>query len=195
MPSSTIDTGQLARLLDITPRHVQRLTIDGVLTRAVDSDGTALRGRYTLLSIRDYCRYIRSQNRVDNESQSTWDALKNKRLAVETEISSLRLKEQKGQLHQARHIEFIWTNMLTYFKQRMISIPSKVARRCVGKNFRQIYDIVSTEIELGLRELSAYNKSMFEEKRGEYLSAQGADVEGVNGATENTTTETDSSDD
>jgi hypothetical protein len=194
MPSSTIDTGQLARLLDITPRHVQRLTIDGVLTRAADADGTLLRGRYTLLSIRDYCRYIRSQNRVDNESQSTWDALKNKRLAVETELASLRLKEQKGQLHQARHIEFIWTNMLTYFKQRMISIPSKVARRCVGKNFRQIYDIVSTEIELGLRELSAYSRTMFEEKRNEYLSAQGADVEGVNGETETATTKPDSDD-
>src|SRR5262252_1866490 len=99
--SSTIDTGQLARLLDISPRHVQRLTIEGILTRAVDEDGSPLRGRYTLLSIRDYCRYIRSQNRPDNESQSTWDALKNKRLAVETELASLRLKEQKGQLHQA----------------------------------------------------------------------------------------------
>jgi hypothetical protein len=51
-----IDTSQLAKLCDTSPRWIQKLTTDGILQRARDADGAELRGRYNLLAIRDYCR-------------------------------------------------------------------------------------------------------------------------------------------
>ena len=175
-----IDTSQLAKLVDTTPRWIQKLTNDGVLNRARDADGQELRGRYNLLAVRDYCRYLRSLARLDDASEARYQALRNEKMAAESEMARLHLLEYKGELHQARDIEFIMNNMLTYFKQRVLSIPSRVARLCVGKSFREIYDLLSTEIELALRELSGYDRSRFAAQRAEYLEAQGIDLDSLN---------------
>src|SRR6516162_5921823 len=171
-----IDTSQLAKLCDTSPRWIQKLTNDGILQRARDADGAELRGRYNLLAIRDYCRYLKSLARLDDASEARWLALRNEKLAAETEMAHMNLAERKGQLHDARDVEFIMNNMLTYFKQRVLSIPSRVARLCVGKTFREIFDLLSTEIELALRELSGYDRSRFAAQRAEYLKAQGVDL-------------------
>ena len=155
---------------------MRKLTSDGVLTRARDAEGEELRGRYNLLAVRDYCRYLRSLARLDDASEARHLALKNEKLAAETEMAHMNLAERKGQLHDARDVEFIMNNMLTYFKQRVLSIPSRVARLCVGKTFREIFDLLSTEIELALRELSGYDRSRFAAQRAEYLKAQGVDL-------------------
>jgi phage terminase Nu1 subunit (DNA packaging protein) len=177
---SLLDTTQLAKLLDISPRWVQKLTNDGVLTRARDANGDELRGRYNLLSIRDYCRWLRSQARLDDTSEQRYLGLRNEKMAAESEMTRLRLLEYKGELHHARDVEFIMNNMLTYFKQRILSIPARVARLCVGKSFREIYDLIMTEIELALRELSGYDRSMFAAQRQSYLEAQGVDLDSLN---------------
>jgi phage terminase Nu1 subunit (DNA packaging protein) len=176
-----LDTSQLAKLVDVTPRWIKKLTQDGVLTRARDADGSELRGRYNLLAVRDYCRYLRSAARLDDASEARWQALRNEKMAAEGEMSRLRLQEYKGDLHHARDVEFIMNNMMTYFKQRVLSIPSRVARLCVGKNFRQIYDLLAGEIELCLRELSGYDRSRFAAQRQEYLESQGVDLDSLNG--------------
>src|SRR5215471_17968812 len=126
-----IDTTQLAKLLDTSPRWVQKLTQDGVINRARDADGEELRGRYNLLAVRDYCRYLRSLARLDDASEARWHALRNEKMAADTEMAHLNLAERKGQLHDARDVEFIMNNMLTYFKQGVLSIPSRVTRLCV----------------------------------------------------------------
>jgi phage terminase Nu1 subunit (DNA packaging protein) len=179
-----LDTTQLSKLLDITPSWVRKLTNEGVLTRARDADGKELQGRYNLLAVRDYCRYLRSVAKLDDASQSRYSALRNEKLAAESERTQLELREYKGELHSARDIEFIMNNMLTYFKQRVLSIPSRVARVCVGKSFRQIYDLIMTEIELALRELSGYDRSQFAAQRDSFLQAQGVDLDSLNGEDE-----------
>ena len=171
-----IDTSQLAKLVDTSPRWIQKLTNDGILNRARDADGAEIRGRYNLLAIRDYCRYLKSLARLDDASEARYQALRNEKMAAETELTQMNLAERKGELHDARDVEFIMNNMLTYFKQRVLSIPSRVARLCVGKSFREIFDLLSTEIELALRELSGYDRSRFAAQRAEYLKAQGVDL-------------------
>ena len=179
-PSQNLDTTQLAKLCDTSPRWIQKLTQDGILQRARDADGNELRGRYNLLAIRDYCRYLKSLARLDDASEARHQALRNEKLAAEAEMAHLNLAERKGELHNARDVEFIMNNMLTYFKQRVLSIPSRVARLCVGKSFREIFDLLSTEIELALRELSSYDRSRFAAQRAEYLEAQGIDLDSLN---------------
>jgi len=170
-----LHTSQLAKLVDVTPRWIKKLTQDGLLQRARDADGEELRGRYNLLAVSDYCRYLRSLARLDDASEARWHALRNEKMAAETEMAHMSLAERKGQLHNARDVEFIMNNMLTYFKQRVLSIPGRVARLCVGKRFREIFDLLSTEIELALRELCGYERSRFAKQRAEYLEAQGVE--------------------
>jgi len=45
-----------------------------------------------------------------------------------------------------------------------------------GEDFREIFDLLSTEIELALRELPRYDRSRFAAERAEYLEAQCVDL-------------------
>jgi hypothetical protein len=188
--AQNLDTTTLAKLLDITPRHVRNLTNDGVLSRARDEDGNEIAGRYNLLSVRDYCRYLKGLSKLDDASQSRWTALRNQRLSNEVEMSNLRLRQYKGQLHEASDVEFVMTNMLTFFKQRVLAIPSRIARKLVGlKKFSEIYDVIMGEIVLCLRELSGYDPQMFAQQTAARLAEQGVDLSALNGK-ENSAAET-----
>lgn len=179
--SPTLTTTDLARVIDRTPAWVRKLTSDGVIQRARDADGNEIMGRYTLLAVRDYCRWMHSAQRLDQASEMRRNALRNEKLAAENELVQLRLQEVRAELHQGRHIEFIWTNMLTHFKQRILAIPARTARRCVGKKFREIFKILTEEIHLALQELSEYSRAMFAEQREAYLKSQGVDLKALNG--------------
>jgi phage terminase Nu1 subunit (DNA packaging protein) len=187
MAQTTLETSQLARLIDVTPRYVRKLTAEGVISRAVDGDGRELMGRYSLLAIRDYCRWLRAKMKLEDTSESRRAELQNIKLAAESELAQLKLKEYKGALHHARHIEFIWTSVLTRFKARLLALPSRVARLCVGKKFREILDIITREIELVLRELSRYDPTAFKKQRDEFLETEGIDLSSLNGESEKRT--------
>jgi phage terminase Nu1 subunit (DNA packaging protein) len=179
----TIDKGQLAQLLDITPRHVQRLTADGILTRARDVDGKELLGRYELIAnVRSYIKFLRMQARLDDASESKYIMLRNNKMAADSETATLKLAIFKNTLHKADDVEFILTNMFTAMKSRLLAIPSRVTRLVIGQtNFQVIYDLIYGEIELGLRELSEYHPDMFRRQNDAYLASQGADPTLVNG--------------
>jgi phage terminase Nu1 subunit (DNA packaging protein) len=177
MATPTVDTAQLARLFDVNPRTIRRLTNDAVLVRARDDEGQELRGRYELLiNVRSYCKHLRDQNRLDDTSETKYAMLRNQKMAADAQMSDLKLAEYKGELHRSPDVEFIMTNMLTAFKQRALAIPSRTARTLVGiTNYQTIYERLYGEIELMLRELSSYDRSMFTARRQEYLEAQGID--------------------
>jgi phage terminase Nu1 subunit (DNA packaging protein) len=181
--ATTVDQSQLAKLLDITPRHVRRLVADGVLTRARDIDGKELYGRYELVaSVRAYIQYLRFQARLDDASESKYVMLRNSKMAAESETAELKLAIFKSTLHRADDVEFIMTNMFTAMKQRLLAVPARTTRLVVGQtNFQVIYDLITGEIELALRELSDYNPSMFARQNSAYLSSQGADPDRLNG--------------
>jgi phage terminase Nu1 subunit (DNA packaging protein) len=177
MATTSVDTNQLARLFDVTPRHIQRLTADGVLQRARDVDGTELRGRYELLlNVRAYVKYLRTQARLDDASESKYVQLRNQKMAAEAEQAELRLKLFKNTLHRAEDVEFTMTNMLTAFKSRILAIPSRVTRSLIGqRKFQVIYEILYQEIELALQELAGYDAAKFAQQSEAYLVSVGAD--------------------
>jgi phage terminase Nu1 subunit (DNA packaging protein) len=174
---TTLDTTQLAKLLLLTNRHVRRLTSDGVLIRARDETGSELRGRYELVeNIQAYIKYQREALRLDDASDSRGAQLKNQKLAAEAQIADIKLAQLRGEVHNSKDVEFVMTNMITYMKQHLLSIPSRVARLLVGAtSFQKIYDVISREIEVVLRELTDYNPEMFAPQNAEYLASIGAD--------------------
>jgi phage terminase Nu1 subunit (DNA packaging protein) len=178
----TVDTVQLAKFLDLTPQRVRQLTAEGVLFRAREIDGKELRGRYDLLdnNVR-YIRFLRQQNKLDDTGESEMRMLKRRRLAAEAEMAQLRWKQMRGNLHSAADVEFVMTQMITNFRQHVLAIPSRVARLCVGKKFREILTILMTEIHGVLRTLSGYDAKSFTHARDEYLRSQGIDEAGLNG--------------
>jgi phage terminase Nu1 subunit (DNA packaging protein) len=174
---TTIDKNQLAKLLDVTPRHIQRLTGDGILARARDVDGKELVGRYELVyNVRAYIQYLRTQARLDDASESKYVMLRNQKMAADSEMTELKLALFKNTLHRADDVEFILTNIFTAIKSRLLSIPARVTRLVLGQtNFQVIYDLIYAEIELVLRELAEPSPTMFARQNTAYLTSQGAD--------------------
>jgi phage terminase Nu1 subunit (DNA packaging protein) len=174
---TTLDGTQLAQWFDITPRHVQRLTADGILMRARDEDGHELRGRYEVAyNVRAYVIYLRGLAKMDDASESRYAHLRNEKMAAESQLSQIRLNEAKGLIHRSSDVEFVLSNMITAIKSRLLAIPARTARLLVGlTSFQKIYELISTEIELALNELSSYSPSMFFAQNDVYLVKQGAD--------------------
>ena len=171
----TADTTQLARFIDVTPRHVRRLQTEGVLTLARDESGQELRGRWDLYANNiAYIRYLRRRSELDDTSESQYIQLRNRRAAADAERAELELKLYKGQLHRSEDINFVLTNMLTAAKSRMLAIPSRVTRLILGMtDFQKIYDLIYKEIEAVLSELKDFNRKMFAVQNRAYLRAQG----------------------
>jgi hypothetical protein len=183
-----LDTSELARLVGTTPRHLARLTLEGVLKRARTTKGKEIRGRYPLEAVTAFCDYLRNRAKIAGASQGKWEELRNAKMAGENEIVQLRLSQMKGRLHDARDVEYVMTNMLTRFKARILAIPTRVARQCQGKKFKEIVVIIRKELELALRELADYDARLFE-GREQYLRDQPADTAAFNGDGQDASTE------
>lgn len=142
-----------------------------------------MRGRYELLvNVRAYIHHLRDQHRLDDTSETKYQLLRNQKMAADAQMSELKLHEYKGELHRSLDVRFIMTNMHTAFKSRALAIPSRVARQLVGlTDYNAIYAAINEEIEMLLRELSSYDRSMFQQQRQEYLEAQGVDPSILNG--------------
>jgi phage terminase Nu1 subunit (DNA packaging protein) len=179
----TLTTTDLARVIDVTPAYIRKLTADGIIQRARDVDGSELVGRYTLTAVRDYCRWVRAHKEGD-DGESRWRQLRNQRAEYEAERARLQVNEMKGKLHRAEDIDFVLTQLFTSIRQKLLALPSRVARRIEGKKFREILTIITTEIHTVLRELTKFDEAMVARKAEQYLKAQRA--EGENGTTEPT---------
>jgi phage terminase Nu1 subunit (DNA packaging protein) len=171
-----MDTNQMARLIDVTARHVRKLTVDGVLNRARNEMGDEIQGRYELVpNNHSYIHFLRKQGKLDEFSDAKRHMLGNRKMAADAEMAELRLLELKGNVHRSDDVEFLWTNKLTRIKARIQAIPSRTARQLVGKtDYREIHDILTDEVEQVLRECSGYSSAEFKDSAEIYLEEQGA---------------------
>lgn len=172
MPQPTVTREQLAKLFDITERHVNRLTLEGVLARAKDDNGATIRGRFPLLdNVRAYCKYLRTQARLDDASESKYVMLRNQRMACMGEEAALRLAVLKGKLHRAEDVEFVMTTRDSAIRARLLAMPSRVTRLLVGKTDpNEIRAILNAELFAILEELEAYDPRTFNERNEQYLA-------------------------
>lgn len=177
MAANHLGVEQLSLLLDLSPRHVARLTESGVLKRAVNAEGKVIKPlQYELISNnRSYIAYLREAARLDDAGQTLYTQLRNKKMGAEAEKATLDLKLYKQKLHKAEDIEFVLTTMFTSLKSRLLAIPSRVTRVLMGRTvFQEIYSIIYTEIELALRELSEYDPNAFARASEDHLAFSGA---------------------
>lgn len=180
-----LTTTELAQIIDRTPAMVRKLTADGVIRRARDDDGNEIMGRYNLLAIRDYIRHVHGRLKQGETGEQLRDALRNRSLLAQAELAEMEVKKRRGELIEVKHVEFVVTNILTYFKTRILALPSRISRQCVGKSFRQIFDIITREIETVLRELSTFSVADFTVKfareEEDYLAQHGVEKASLNG--------------
>ena len=146
-----VTSSELSKVLGITQRRVQQLEVEAVLVKTVD-------GKFELSkNIESY--YTWKLQPSSNANYDNEKALHEKAKREKAEMINAKVRRQ---LHDAKDIEQVMTNMLVNFRSKMLGLPSKIS----GKLVRQkSINIINHELEKAIKdalsELSEYDPAMF----------------------------------
>ena len=155
----TVTLSALSALFNLTDRRIRQLADEGVVVKHS-------RGKYDLFqSVQNYIRLIKSNSSVEKvKSDTDFDLDRERALheAVKREKSELSLAVMKGELHEAKDVEKVMTDMLTNFRGKILSLPSKLAPILMARDdVFIIQSIIEKEVHMTLYELSEYDPTMF----------------------------------
>jgi phage terminase Nu1 subunit (DNA packaging protein) len=168
----TYPTEVIAKALRLTPRRVRQLTAEGVFIRARDPEtGEFLRGRYDLFpTLHAYIRFLRD-GKLEDPDESNYVRARTRRMITEARLAELRYQTAVGKLHRCENVEFVFTQIFTGIRAKLLAIPSRTARLLIGKtDFGEIVSVLQAEVELALTELVAIDRSMFQSATEQYLA-------------------------
>ena len=152
----------LAKVLGISDRQIRNLYQEGIAKKNAA-------GRYLLVeSVREYIARLRVEvaskeprdNVFDNEIEDL-NTERAKHEHIKRQIAELKLYTIQGKLYEADKIELVMTNMLTNFKQKLLGVPAKMAKKLVGKTRVEINELLTDEMQDVLLELSDYDPEAF----------------------------------
>ncbi|WP_270501577.1 DNA-packaging protein [Clostridium butyricum] len=147
-----VNQKELATILGITSRRVRQLREEGFFSFAENGK------KYSL----EKCvqEYIEYKVKAETNSGTSIDVEREKaeHEQIKKNISKLKLRKLKKELHEASDVELFLSEMLINFRNRLLSIPSKVAVQILGEeDVNRIIEILQKEMYETLDELSEYN--------------------------------------
>ena len=152
-----VNQKELAAILGITDRRVRQLKNEfGLFSKGLSSE----KNKQSYVLEKCVPEYINYQ--LEAEVQQGTGYNKEKEQAeheqIKKKISILKLRKLKRELHEADDVEEFLTDMLVNFKNRLLSVPQKVAPLIVSEDdVNVILDILEREIFQTLEELSEYD--------------------------------------
>ena len=158
-----IKVRELAEILGLSERQVQRLAKDGVIKK---ND----KGKYLFYkSIRNYIDYLRELESTPQQLQE--EKLKNEidYLKTRDRKENIKIKILEADLHEANDVKRVMNNIIAGFKGQLQTIPYKLAPLIIGvENLGELQEIISDNINSILKELSEYDRNKFI-KNKEYI--------------------------
>lgn len=143
---------ELSMILGLSVRRIRELTQEGLFERSPEGK------RYNLAAcVRAYVAY-----KIDQAGGShavvDFERIKAQHEAVKKEISELRLRRIKGELHEASDVEAVISDMLIRFRSKLLALPPKLSPQLMGSTDpNEIAKILDGEIREVLLELSEYS--------------------------------------
>lgn len=165
-----VNTETIAKCFSMSPRRVRQLTEEGVITK----QGY---GRYDLIdTVSTYVTFLKLSADALNEDDVTeslryeqWLHEKAKREKAEIELAHI-----KNEMHRSDEVEEVMNNMVMAFRQRMLSLPTKVALMLVNRpEPKYIEEVLEQNINEALGEISKYDPALFIEVTEEILEVEG----------------------
>lgn len=149
----------LESYIGIKERRVRQLAEEGVMVKSG-------RGRYILHQcVRNYLALIQSNKEIkedNSDDKINYDDEHALHERAKREKAELELQVMKGILHEADMVEKVMTDMLTFFRSRILTIPSKLAPSLtVEKDAKVIQRILKDEVRNALEELKDYDPILF----------------------------------
>lgn len=127
---NTKNSREIADILCVSVRQVQRLTQDGTIEAISDERPY----RYDLETVaRQYCGYLTEKIKAQDKTAEIVE-LEAVKLRAETELKQsraktarLELEELEGKLHRAEDVEAITTDHVLFFRSMLLAMPGKLA--------------------------------------------------------------------
>ncbi len=135
----------IARCCNCDIRRIQQLTKEGVLPKI-------RHGKYDLVATCNaFVRYITRDTKSESKSE-TQERLR--LLSAQADRAELEAAEKKGELVTADGVAEAWLRVGADLRQKILSVPTRSAPVCEGKNVAEIQVIISDNINDALGEFS-----------------------------------------
>lgn len=155
--SVTVPATTLSKIIGVTDRQIRNLADEGILIKSGH-------GKYNLVeSLKSYIIMLKTNKDIQSKSNEyDLDEEKTKHERLKIEKTEIELKIMKGQLHAAEDVELVMTDMLTYFRTKIMGLPTKLAPQLTNmQRAIDIETILVDECRLALGELKDYDPSLF----------------------------------
>lgn len=156
----TVNQKELAECLGVSPRNIRDISRDFGIFEKNES------GKYELSTcIKEYIEY-----KLDLDSSRAkglnLEALKARHEEIKIQMSLEKLREYKAETHRSEDVEEFLSNMLVSFKNKLSTLPSKLAMEIMGETDTNVaIKKVEEEIDVALNELSGYDPNKISRKR------------------------------
>ena len=149
-------THELASIFGCSPRWINQLTTNGLLTQVE-------RGRYQLGSaIREYIAAIKQQAEEKDEEETDQREEQTMLTRANRKMAELELATMNGKLHRSEDVQSIMNEMLTSFRSRLLAIPARISPEvAVVTDAMVVQQMIKGEIYDALAELSEYDPAKF----------------------------------
>ena len=147
-----VNQKELAQCLGISARQVRNLRQEGLFE-------TAPKGRGYILEncVQEHINF-KVNAEMGRSASISKEQIQAQHEEVKKQISILRLRRLRRELHEAADVEAFLTDMLTRFKSRILSLPTKIAMQTAGESdINRIVQSVTKVLNEALEELSEYD--------------------------------------
>lgn len=142
----------LAECLGISPRQVRNLKTNGLFQLKTGEK------KYNLEKcIQEYIQY-KVNDETGRRSIIDKEKVSAEHEEVKREISLLKLRKLRRELHESADVESYLMNMILAFRSRLEALPQKAAMQVAGiKDINEIIDILRKNVNNALDALSKYD--------------------------------------
>ena len=147
-----VNQKELAQCLGISSRQVRNLSKEGLFHTLQNGRGYNLEK-----CIQEYINF-KINAETGRRTSVTKEEVQAEHEEVKKQISLLRLRALRRELHTATNVEAYLSDMLIHFRNRILSLPSKMAMELSGiDDINQMIQIIRKNLLNALEELSEYN--------------------------------------
>ena len=157
----TVNQKELAQCLGISSRRVRQLREDGLFKLSQEGRGYNLEK-----SIQEYIEY-KVNAETGRRASISKEEVQAEHEEVKKQISLLKLRKLRRELHEAADVEAYLSDMLLRFKNRLMALPTKLAMQVSGeKDLNVIIQTIKKELTAVLEELSEYDPDEIDGQTG-----------------------------
>lgn len=147
-----VNQKELAQSLGISTRQVRNLKSEGMFQTVENGKGYRLEK-----CVQEYINF-KVNAELGRRTSITKEEVQAEHEEVKKQISTLKLRKLRRELHEAANVEAFLSDMLVHFRNRLLSLPPKLAMELSGESdLNQMIVIIQKELNNALEELSEYD--------------------------------------